>query len=59
MDEEKEMMEKIMQVEEGDECHHPDPRGLAICVTVKGNPSQWQATAHGRIHEQGHDTNDM
>ena len=23
---EKEVMEKIMQVEEGDECHHLDPR---------------------------------
>ena len=22
------------------------PKGLAICVTVKSNPSQWQATAH-------------
>ena len=46
MVEEKEVMEKIMQVEEGDECHHPDPRDLAICVTVKSNPSQWQAAAH-------------
>ena len=26
MVEEKEVMEKIMQVEEGDECPHPDPR---------------------------------
>ena len=35
------------------------PQGSAICVTVKGNPSQWQATAYEGIHEQGHGTNDM
>ena len=26
MAKEKEVMEKITQVEEGDKCHHPDPR---------------------------------
>ena len=28
-------------------------------LLLKSNPSQWQAAAHWRIHEQGHGTNDM
>ena len=59
MVEEKEVMEKITQVEENDEYPHPDPRDQQFVVTIKGNPSQWQAIAHGRIHKQGHGTNDM
>ena len=32
---EKEVMEKIMQVEEGDECPHPDPRDLQFVLLLR------------------------
>ena len=32
---EKEVMEKIMQVEEGDECHHPDPRDWQFVLLLR------------------------
>ena len=50
MAEEEEVIEEIVQVEEGDECHHTDPKDLTICVTIESNPSQWQATANWGIH---------
>ena len=50
---EKEVMEKITQVEEGDEMSSFRPQGLAISVTVKGNPSQWQATALWKDSQAG------
>ena len=35
MTEEKEVMEKITQVEEGDECHHPDPRDRQFVLLLR------------------------
>ena len=35
MVEQKEVMEKIMQVEEDDECHHPDPRDWQFVLLLK------------------------
>ena len=35
MAEEKEVMEKITQVEEGDECHHSDPRDRQFVLLLK------------------------
>ena len=35
MAKEKEVMEKIMQVEEGDECHHPDPRDQQFVLLLR------------------------
>ena len=35
MAKEKEVMEKIMQVEEGDECHHPDPRDRQFVLLLR------------------------
>ena len=35
MAKEKEVMEKITQVEEGDECHHPDPRDQQFVLLLK------------------------
>ena len=46
MAKEKEVIENIMQVKEGDECHHPDPRDQQFVLLLKSNTSQWQAAAH-------------
>ena len=35
MAKEKEVMEKIMQIEEGDECHHPGPRDQQFVVLLR------------------------
>ena len=35
MAKEKEVMEKITQVEEGDECHHPDPRDQQFVLLLR------------------------
>ena len=35
MTKEKEVMEKIMQVEEDDECHHPDPRDQQFVLLLR------------------------
>ena len=32
---EKEVMEKIMQVEEGDECHHPDSKEQQFVLLLR------------------------
>ena len=37
MAKEKEVMEKITQVEEGDECHHPDPRDWQFVKPMAGH----------------------
>ena len=35
MDEEKEIIEEITQVEEGDECHHPDLRDQQFMLLMR------------------------
>ena len=35
MAKEKELMEKITQVEEGDECHHPDPKEQQFVLLLR------------------------
>ena len=35
MAKEKEVMEKIMQIEEGDKCHHPDPRDQQFVLLLR------------------------
>ena len=35
MTKEKEVMEKITQVEEGDKCHHPDPRDQQFVLLLR------------------------
>ena len=48
-----------MQIEEGDECPHPDPRDWQFVLLLRVTQANGQATAHRRIHKQGHGTNDM
>ena len=59
MVEEKEVMEKITQVEENNEYPHLNPRDRQFVLLLRGNPRQWLAITHGRIYGQGHGTNDM
>ena len=41
MAEEEEVIDEVVQVEEGDETSLYRTKGSTICVTIKGNPSQW------------------
>ena len=48
---EKEVIEKMTQVEEGDECHHPDLRDQQSVLLLRVHTSQWQTTAHWGIYK--------
>ena len=51
MVEEKEVIEKMTQVEEGDECHCPDLRDQQFVLLLRVTQSQWQITAHWGIYK--------
>ena len=58
MVEEKEIVEKITQVEENNEYPHSDPRDQQFVLLLRVIQANGRPIACGRICEQGHGTND-